>query len=622
MRIRGLIAILSFVGIVLALSGSGAAKKTGEEPALPEGHEIVGTFGNWEARTFPLEDGASACAADSLSMVQRKDTDQQWLSVVWGDGETTGYLYLAPSPALAAEDQVTYAIAGSNYIAYVQEGAAYLHDEDNLAVLRHLARENPLTVELRRAGDKAVALAYSPQGFLDTYEKIAEVCGFSTAEVAGEEDEWQYAHAGRFGQWTAATWKSAAGERVCDAESVDKSDPDGGPDLYLSYKNEQSPYGYLVYSPKQAPLQAADRVSASVGGQSFDMFVDQGRAFPYEENDAALIRALAAAPSVEIEVAPEGGKTRSHSYSLDGFLDAYRQIGKLCSFATDWLEQPAEPSETAETTEPAETTETVEAEEPPVEVEQVAVITPALTPEQVTEQMRQERRVALVIGNAEYGDRYGLATLRAPDNDAAVMSETLEELGFEITTVIDADLDAMEAAVDDFARALRKGGVGLFYFSGHGMQTQGQNFLFPIGSRMEREDDVHMQTLPVETILSVMQKAGNRLNIVILDACRSNPFSDGSRTRAQGLAAVTAPEASEIVIAYAAAAGRNAFEPVEPGFTLGHYTAALVEALKVPGLEMEYVFRQARAATRKRTEGDQIPWTSTSVEGFFYFRLP
>jgi uncharacterized caspase-like protein len=131
------------------------------------------------------------------------------------------------------------------------------------------------------------------------------------------------------------------------------------------------------------------------------------------------------------------------------------------------------------------------------------------------------------------------------------------------------------------------------------------------------------ETFSVNNLLRIMESAPTRLSIVILDACRSNPFSTGQKGLVAGLAKIDLPEASEVIISYAAAPDHNSAEPVdEQGPVNGIYTAALMDALRIPGLELESVMRHTRAAVRKRTEGEQIPWTSASVEQPFYFNLP
>ncbi|HSX79565.1 MAG TPA: caspase family protein, partial [Candidatus Saccharimonadia bacterium] len=148
-----------------------------------------------------------------------------------------------------------------------------------------------------------------------------------------------------------------------------------------------------------------------------------------------------------------------------------------------------------------------------------------------------ERRAALVIGNAAYDS----APLRNPVNDARVMAATLRTLGFEVTALENATLTDMKRAIDDFGDSLRSGGgIGLFYFSGHGIQINGRNFIIPVGVRVKGERDVEYESVDVGRVLGKMEDAGNRMNLVILDACRDNPFARSFRSAASGLATMDA----------------------------------------------------------------------------------
>jgi len=135
-------------------------------------------------------------------------------------------------------------------------------------------------------------------------------------------------------------------------------------------------------------------------------------------------------------------------------------------------------------------------------------------------EMVSEARVALVIGNGAY--RSG--TLRNPSNDARAMATKLQELGFQTRVLTDADHRSMYMAVIDFGRSLKAGGVGVFYYAGHGIQSQGHNYLVPVDSSIEGEAYLPALAIDVDLVLAGMTEAHNRLNIVILDACRNNPF--------------------------------------------------------------------------------------------------
>src|SRR5262249_42773227 len=222
-----------------------------------------------------------------------------------------------------------------------------------------------------------------------------------------------------------------------------------------------------------------------------------------------------------------------------------------------------------------------------------------------------EPRVALVIGNAAYD----MAPLRNPVNDVRAMAATLRTLGFQVTALENAALMDMKRAIDDFGDSLRSGGgVGLFYFSGHGIQINGRNFIIPVGVRVKGERDVEYESVDVGRVLGKMEDAGNRMNLVILDACRDNPFARSFRSAASGLATMDA--ASGTFIAFATAPGHTADDGTG---TNGLYTEQLIRYMRTPGLKVEDVFKQVRIDVEKSSGGKQVPWESSSLKGDFYF---
>ena len=227
-----------------------------------------------------------------------------------------------------------------------------------------------------------------------------------------------------------------------------------------------------------------------------------------------------------------------------------------------------------------------------------------------------ERRVALVIGNGAYGPT--TTPLRNPTNDARDMATALGAVGFEVTLKLDVDRDQMRRAVIEFGRSLREGGVGLFYFSGHAVQLAGNNYMIPIGAEVDTEDYVEVETVEINDVLARMGGADNRLNIVILDACRNNPFKGIFRAVTRGLAQTLAP--SGTFLAYAAAPGQLALDG--KGTRNSPYTTALLQTLEEPGLRLEDVFKRTRIKVLESTDGYQTPWTGSSITGEFYFRLP
>ena len=225
----------------------------------------------------------------------------------------------------------------------------------------------------------------------------------------------------------------------------------------------------------------------------------------------------------------------------------------------------------------------------------------------------REARHALVIGNGAYAD----APLPNAVNDARDIARALERTGFQVTVLEDVDLVKMARALRDFGDRIAKGGVGLFYFAGHGLQVKGRNFLVPARASIEREDEVAFQSLDVNAVLEKMDSARNRSNFVILDACRNNPFAKSFRLASQGLAPMDAPPGT--LIAFSTAPGSTASDG---GGRNGLYTEHLLKQLEVPGLKVEDVFKRARAAVRAASEGRQVPWENTSLEGDFYFKAP
>ena len=227
-------------------------------------------------------------------------------------------------------------------------------------------------------------------------------------------------------------------------------------------------------------------------------------------------------------------------------------------------------------------------------------------------------RVALVVGNGGYAEA-NLPRLGNPVNDAGLMARALETAGFDVRLVTEADQAKMKAAIDAFGKQLVEAGqdsVGLFYYAGHGFEVREHNYLIPIGAQVESEVGFKTDAVPTEWVLSWMEAAGNRLNMVILDACRNNPYGGRYRGASQGLAQMEAPSGS--LIAYAAAPGKKVLDG-EEGAKNSPYTAALAKALVEPGLRVEDVFKRVRVAVEEATNREQTPWESSSLRGDFYF---
>ena len=228
-------------------------------------------------------------------------------------------------------------------------------------------------------------------------------------------------------------------------------------------------------------------------------------------------------------------------------------------------------------------------------------------------------RVALVIGNGTYSSSLG--PLKNPPNDARLVSETLKSLGFDVIEKVNADQKDMKIAVRDFSRKLsdssKKQAVGLFYYAGHGIQVAGQNYLIPVGAKIESEADVDLESINANSVLMAMEAARANYNFVILDACRNNPIAKTSRSAERGLARMTTTMGS--LIAYSTAPGSVALDGDGKN---SPYTAALVEAMK-KDLPVEKMFREIRTSVIAKTNNKQTPWESSSLigEDFYFSRL-
>jgi uncharacterized caspase-like protein len=224
-----------------------------------------------------------------------------------------------------------------------------------------------------------------------------------------------------------------------------------------------------------------------------------------------------------------------------------------------------------------------------------------------------ELRVALVIGNAGYKD----LPLDNPQNDAADMAAALREMGFRVILKRDADSRGMRNAVREFGAELRNADVGLFYYAGHGVQLGGANYLLPVGADIRTQADAEDVSLDVNYVLRTMEGSQARVRIVILDACRNNPYPRAFRSAALGLAPMTAVTGS--VVAFATAPGSLAADGEGRN---GMYTKHLLESLRHPESDILKVFQRTRAGVVRETGGRQTPWESTSLVGDFHFRAP
>ncbi|MBI3376417.1 MAG: caspase family protein [Betaproteobacteria bacterium] len=239
---------------------------------------------------------------------------------------------------------------------------------------------------------------------------------------------------------------------------------------------------------------------------------------------------------------------------------------------------------------------------------------PRLGPGQSQSPLNTLPRFALVIGNSKYAE----APLRNPGNDAKAISGELMQFGFKAELQIDAGRAQMADAIQAFSNELAKSkGVGLFYYAGHGAQLAWRNYLIPVDAAIDRLEDLRDKTVELNSLLQGLVKARNPMNVIILDACRDNPFGTKVPTEQKGLSQFDAPHGS--LLAYATSPGTAATDGEGAN---GLYTENLLREIKVPEAKIEDVFKRVRLNVRLKSEGQQIPWESTSLEEDFYFQPP
>ncbi len=222
-----------------------------------------------------------------------------------------------------------------------------------------------------------------------------------------------------------------------------------------------------------------------------------------------------------------------------------------------------------------------------------------------------QKRIALVIGNSAYGS----GSLKNPANDAKSMSDCLKKLGFNVILRTNASKREMGKAIEDFRKQLKGEDVGLFFYAGHAVQVNGDNYLIPIRANITEEEDIEYEAVDAGRILATMHSAKSRVNIVILDACRDNPYAKSIRSATRGLAIISKAPIGTIV-SYSTSPGDIAFDGKGNN---SPYTSSLMQYMREPGLTIEQVFKNTRQKIIKETNGKQIPWELSSLQGDFYF---
>jgi hypothetical protein len=225
-----------------------------------------------------------------------------------------------------------------------------------------------------------------------------------------------------------------------------------------------------------------------------------------------------------------------------------------------------------------------------------------------------ESRLALVIGNSAYRT---VSPLPNPVNDAKAMADFLTKAGFDVTPASDLTQADMRATVGTFAAKIARAGsdtIALVYYAGHGVQIDGENFLVPVDVRIERESEVPLQAFRLADLMNTLSSVPSRMRIVMLDACRNNPFSQINKTAGRGLAIVDAPAGS--IVSYSTSPGAEAEDGSGDN---SPYTSALLRVAAEPGLPIEQAFKRTRLSVNQATSGRQTPWESSSLSTDFAF---
>jgi uncharacterized caspase-like protein len=237
-------------------------------------------------------------------------------------------------------------------------------------------------------------------------------------------------------------------------------------------------------------------------------------------------------------------------------------------------------------------------------------------------------RQALVIGNARYQH---VEPLRNPLNDAELIAASLSKVGFKVTLLLDATLEQMVQATTEFGRGLKRGDIAFAYFAGHGVQYGGENYLVPVDADVERPDQLGQRTFPTSRLFAALPADGRTSNIVVLDACRNNPFADRSPAYARALNAAGSQARAMVpaglsqvdnvpgntLIAYATSPGKVALDGKGRN---SPYAEALAKVMQGEGLEVTALFQEATLLVKESTRFEQEPWMNWSLNDKVFFK--
>jgi len=257
----------------------------------------------------------------------------------------------------------------------------------------------------------------------------------------------------------------------------------------------------------------------------------------------------------------------------------------------------------------------------PAPVVQAAPPPAAIAEPTLEELYKNEKRFALVIGNSTYNQKIG--TLRNPLNDATDFAATLRQLNFDVTLVTDATYGKIRVEMIKFREKLNLGKkdetVGLFYYAGHGLQHDNENYIVPVDAELEFEDDIPRYCFPIQKmVLSQLEQTNSRMNIIVLDACRNNPFPSMNRGIGENQGLGEMKKARGAFIAYATSPGSVASDGDGKN---GLYTQELIKAMQRPSKTIEQVFKEVRANVLKISGDRQNPWENSNIIGDFYFKF-